>query len=258
MELQVITPDGGSRDVALPYEALVRALGISSFYASMASAIRDIVPLDRIYFFTVAGPRAVDLQLAEYETTQAPTRHEVYVSDYMPVDPILSAIKRAVEPRTLALLRVSPRDIKQPRYRMALRSADIVERISIVRRNQRNWQCLNLARRSGKGPFCSDELLRLADFARLALPLAARHDEIVETSRRAISVDQLEARFAALKRGLSARETEVCARAVFGMSVEGTALDLGLGQASVLTYRKRAYGRLEVSSVNELSKLVMS
>lgn len=57
--------------------------------------------------------------------------------------------------------------------------------------------------------------------------------------------------------GLPHRELEVCARAAYGMSVEATALDLKLGRASVLTYRKRAYARLGVSSANELCKIIM-
>ena len=49
---------------------------------------------------------------------------------------------------------------------------------------------------------------------------------------------------------------EVCARAAIGMSVEATALDLGIGKSSVLTYRQRAYQRLQVTSPFELSSLV--
>jgi DNA-binding CsgD family transcriptional regulator len=41
------------------------------------------------------------------------------------------------------------------------------------------------------------------------------------------------------------------------MSVEAAALDMNIGRASVLTYRKRAYARLGVSSANELCKIVM-
>lgn len=36
---------------------------------------------------------------------------------------------------------------------------------------------------------------------------------------------------------------QVCARAALGMSVEATALELGIGKTSVLTYRQRAYQR---------------
>ena len=40
------------------------------------------------------------------------------------------------------------------------------------------------------------------------------------------------------------------------MSVEATALDLGIGKTSVLTYRQRAYQRLKVTSPFELCALV--
>jgi DNA-binding CsgD family transcriptional regulator len=40
------------------------------------------------------------------------------------------------------------------------------------------------------------------------------------------------------------------------MSVEATALELGIGKTSVLTYRQRAYQRLRVTSALELCALV--
>ena len=51
---------------------------------------------------------------------------------------------------------------------------------------------------------------------------------------------------------LSGRETEVCARILYGISTYGIALDLGIGKESVMTYRKRAYARLEIASQREL------
>lgn len=59
------------------------------------------------------------------------------------------------------------------------------------------------------------------------------------------------------ERGLTRREREVCARAAVGMSAEATARDLGVAKTSVLTYRQRAYQRLEVASPFELCALVM-
>jgi len=71
----------------------------------------------------------------------------------------------------------------------------------------------------------------------------------VETTKRAagrltLAVAQLEERFASRYGNLTKRERQVCARAALGMSVEATALDLGSGKTSVLTYRQRAYLRL--------------
>jgi DNA-binding CsgD family transcriptional regulator len=48
------------------------------------------------------------------------------------------------------------------------------------------------------------------------------------------------------------REAEVCGRAIYGMSTLGISLDLGISQETVMTYRKRAYSRLEIATQREL------
>jgi DNA-binding CsgD family transcriptional regulator len=67
-----------------------------------------------------------------------------------------------------------------------------------------------------------------------------------------MTLTTIEQRLAALPAGLSARECEVCARAVAGITIEGTALDLDIRKTSVITYRQRAYQKLGVSSLNQL------
>jgi DNA-binding NarL/FixJ family response regulator len=51
---------------------------------------------------------------------------------------------------------------------------------------------------------------------------------------------------------LPRREMEVCARILYGLSSTGIALDLGVSEETVKTYRKRAYQRLEIGSEREL------
>jgi DNA-binding CsgD family transcriptional regulator len=70
-------------------------------------------------------------------------------------------------------------------------------------------------------------------------------------------VSELEGRFARLFPDLTGRERQTCARAAIGMTAEGAALDLGIATSSILTYRKRAYRRLGVTSAYELARLVM-
>jgi DNA-binding CsgD family transcriptional regulator len=48
------------------------------------------------------------------------------------------------------------------------------------------------------------------------------------------------------------RELEVCARIIFGISTVGIAIDLGVCESTVKTYRKRAYQRLSIGSEREL------
>ena len=57
---------------------------------------------------------------------------------------------------------------------------------------------------------------------------------------------------------LSNREVEVCARAVIGLSGEGIGLDLGIKTSTVATLRKRAYTKLDISSVHELFTMCLN
>jgi DNA-binding CsgD family transcriptional regulator len=56
---------------------------------------------------------------------------------------------------------------------------------------------------------------------------------------------------------LTARECEVCARIVYGMSMKEIARDLNISAESGITYRKRAYLRLRVTSRSELLRRLL-
>lgn len=95
-----------------------------------------------------------------------------------------------------------------------------------------------------------DRLRGLANIALTGLVRAARrlparaHDDDI--------VARLERGVAAAAPGLSRREREVCARTLAGRSAAQTAADLGIGAATVLTYRQRAYGKLGLNRANDL------
>jgi DNA-binding CsgD family transcriptional regulator len=257
-ELQRIAETPLPPELLAAYDSVVGAVGGALFDRAAAAAIRSIIDVDRLYLFDIEGPNASRVLFSEHETAQRPTPHDLYVGKYLPLDPILVALEAANAADEMVLLRVGPQDIIQPGYRKALENADIVERISIVRRGEERWRCLNVARRTPKGRFTPDELDRLATFTRFLLPLIGRHEALtVSGAAFGLTVAQLEDRFWALQMGLSPREIEVSARAAYGMTVEGAALDLNIARATVLTYRKRAYQRLGVTSANELAKLVM-
>ena len=72
---------------------------------------------------------------------------------------------------------------------------------------------------------------------------------------RADRIEALSARLHAVCGALTPRERAVLARVLLGMTSQGIALDLCIGMASVLTYRKRGYARLGVTSQAELFAL---
>ncbi|MBG9388065.1 LuxR C-terminal-related transcriptional regulator [Caenimonas aquaedulcis] len=65
------------------------------------------------------------------------------------------------------------------------------------------------------------------------------------------SLPEIEACLAATRQ-FTGREAEVMARVLFGISTVGIAIDLGLSEQTVKSYRKRAYQRLSFGSERDL------
>jgi DNA-binding CsgD family transcriptional regulator len=106
-------------------------------------------------------------------------------------------------------------------------------------------------------PFTDEDTARIADMAHLLLALVRRHADHGTASRQN-SLAYYRERLAAVAPSLTPRETEVCAAIILGLTSEGIALELGVGLNTVLTYKKRAYARLAISSQNQLMRLVLS
>jgi DNA-binding CsgD family transcriptional regulator len=81
---------------------------------------------------------------------------------------------------------------------------------------------------------------------------------LLRSRDRGDRIAALAARLHALDGRLPRRELDVLARILIGMTTEGIALDLRISENTVLTYRKRAYGRLNVSSQAELFALCVA
>jgi len=94
---------------------------------------------------------------------------------------------------------------------------------------------------------------------RRATPLVAGNWKMFKgPSETASFCAALAARLHALDGRLTRRELDVLARILSGLTSEGIALDLRVSVNTVLTYRKRAYGRLGVSSQAELFALCLA
>jgi DNA-binding CsgD family transcriptional regulator len=96
---------------------------------------------------------------------------------------------------------------------------------------------------------------RLRGMADTLTSIVARHGDLAfdksDVTPALVSLDRIQA--CLLSAGfLTRRESEVCARILFGYSSCGIALDLGIGKQSVMTYRKRAYQRLGIGTQREL------
>jgi len=178
-----------------------------------------------------------------------------YSRHYHNIDPVCDAYSAAPCVSDIAIQRIRPEDISSEEFRRRFfDQAGIVERVSIIQRGAHAWRVINVARHRSTGIFSDGELDALLGLARLALPMLPLNRRRAQA--RLPNAQHVQDRLHHLFPNLTRREQEVCARATMGMSVEATAIDLGIAKTSVMTYRKRGYQRLGITSVHELCALV--
>lgn len=105
----------------------------------------------------------------------------------------------------------------------------------------------------------SGDVTRWTDLARVLLPLVLLHLRLTGdiACNTQVTSSDMEDRIASSFPQLTTRERQVCARSIIGVTAEGIALDLDIKQTSVLTYRRRAYARLNINSINQLSSMLI-
>ena len=249
-----------SPTVLRAYEGTLAALGSESFAPRVARAVERLAHVDRLYLFDLRGsPVKVRSLVQVYEPDKPPVAHETYLRHYLPIDPIQKVIQSGLPVDGMVQIRIAPSDILAAGYRRMLETAQIVERVSYLRRARTGWQCMTVARKRRSGTFDDEELGVLGSFARLLMPMIRRNESLTESGQVAgrEAVQEIEQRYGRRFPHLTDRERQAWARAVVGMTAGGAALDLGIALSSVLTYRKRAYRRLGVTSAGELARLVM-
>ncbi|MET0293344.1 MAG: LuxR C-terminal-related transcriptional regulator [Steroidobacteraceae bacterium] len=238
------------------YERLLGALGTEEFGSTVRDSVIDVAgAARRIYLFEATGRAENTLQYYSGEPGLAEL-FPAYLKMYLRQDPVVEGFRIAPRAGDVVVQRVRPTDIASPEFRRRIfEDAGIVERISIIQRGPSSWRVINVARHASDGCLAEKSLTALIGLSCLLLPMLPlnrhRRREPIH-----LTVDQLEDRFAARFVKLTQRERQVVARAAIGMSVEATALDLRIAKTSVLTYRRRAYQRLNVTSPFELSALV--
>jgi DNA-binding CsgD family transcriptional regulator len=238
------------------YERLLQTMGTEEFGSTVRDAVISITNgARRIYLFEATGRQDSSLHYFSCEPGVA-EMFPAYSHHYMRLDPAGDCYRAASAVGDTVLMRVRPRDIASPGLRRQFfDEAGILERISIIQRGQDAWRGMNVARHLRDGELGDGELTSLVGLASAVLPMLSASRGARRPGRQ-LTVGQLETRFANRYPDLTEREAQVCARAAIGMSVEATAIDLGIAKTSVLTYRRRAYHRLQVTSPFELSSLV--
>lgn len=255
----VISPARLSDQVTLPTEAygkVISASGSEDYGQACFNLFQQVLGVDHWALFQYPTETSMSCLATGSRTkaVEAKVNIEKFVGRCHSFDPSLAALKLQ-SPSQHCLVNIEIGDIKHREYRQCFEATDVRERVSYFTRTMDNLYQLSVYRTCERGAFTQSEMHVFATLASLMLATTLQHETRRRTALRStepMTIAMLQKQLGLLPGGLSERECEVCARAVAGMTIEGTALDLDIAKTSVITYRQRAYQKLAISSLNEL------
>jgi DNA-binding CsgD family transcriptional regulator len=261
MEIQVLE---SSRRAANPFKRrigdLIATIGTPSFEPSFFQTAWEATDCEHLTAFACSDRSAARLLFAINRGSRPIARSiaEKYLTHYWNHDPANQVCNRSTSSNYEIAVRVLSQDIDHDGYRRdCYSSIDLVDRFSIIRHTKDETIRLNLYRSARRGRFAATDLAPVLEYADVMLALLAKHDAqripVVQSNETDVLTQRLRRIFPQLAR----RERDVCVGIMQGMSSEAIALVLGISVNTVLTYRKRAYARLGISSHNELMRLVL-
>jgi DNA-binding CsgD family transcriptional regulator len=242
----------------------ILSLGEPDFAHALLSAMEPFVPVDHLAVAVFDNEFAAHLSAAgsrqpgnvALEAGRLYERARFYRHD--PGARQLGSAN-AVGGPVLSRLRAS--DITDPKYRREIYDRfRLLERLSLMDQVRGRWLMLNLYRSRGSEPFGEGDIACIRRVASLLTSLAGKHAALVAPAPapaparrgRLASIRYLEDLLAGIEGRLTPRERAVCARALAGQTVHGVASELGIKPPTVATLRRRAYSKLNISSLNEL------
>lgn len=244
---------------------MLTTLGTRNFGQSLMAAAHEMIAADYCSLFVFdAGQAPICLTTNGIKSDRlAAYAAEKYTNMHWKADPIIVEVNARRRADALFISGL-PRDHSSSAYRRdCFETLQIGDRITFLFGDSARFLRLSFYRYAANPAFGEVELgiaRHSTDFFRAA---TMRHHSLISRagmdhlgtfpSRRA-----MRARLVSLHPGLSPREIEVCALILQGVSAEGIALEIGVGKTSVITYRKRAYAKLGISTQSELFAACLS
>jgi DNA-binding CsgD family transcriptional regulator len=239
---------------------LIEVVGTPKFEDEIFAAARGAFNCEHISDLSVVGPASPRILMSATNGSMS-IPHDVaekYVLRYWDLDPANRTMPDVQRDDSFGLRIVVEEDITDEHYRHECYTAyRLVERVSIVRRNETNLYRLNFYAGGCYGRFADSDISRIMGSADLLLALLVKHDATGFEATEARAAASFRSRLRLISPKMPQREAEVCTAIMLGMTSEAIALKLGISVNTVLTYRKRAYGRLNISCQNELMRLIL-
>jgi len=235
---------------------LVDGIGTDQFGAGLVGLLHDVCGADHCAAFQLGSDSISTLTSGSFDPAQSRMRMvDSYVRDgFWRKDPALSMARNQLAGAGAGLVHVDLNDsgyaFLRPRIYPQVR-----DRVVVCGRRDNLDFGLSVVRSDPSPKFLAGAIEQLADLSDTLLSAMAKHVSLLvsrpNVAMALTDLPEIENCFRA-RSELPRRELEVCARILYGLSSIGISLDLGVGEESVKTYRKRAYQRLNIGSEREL------
>lgn len=237
----------------------VLAIGGADFASALMTSLRRSAGVDHCMVFCFDGERDARCLLDAGDIAIGGELGAAYAGHFHRSDPNRDRIFEQRQARRPIMLPAFARRMYSDSYRrLFFENSGIVDKFATAIWFDDRCFYVNFYRLAAAGVFSAADAARLQQAAPAVTAAVARHFARAEPDQpqRPPDVAALLAghpRFA----GLTGREREVCLRILSGQSSEAISNELSISIHSTLTYRRRAYERLGISSQNELFGLVL-
>ena len=226
---------------------LVGAIGSATFSGRFLNAMRVLAGAELCSVFRRDRGQPVELLFAKGHPPlpDFPMRASLeYARNYWRSDHQITRLARSARAGPV-VVRKRASDIADPAWRTACYDrAGVVERLSIVSCGP-SIIFANGYRTAASAPFASGDIARLETYSALLMAAVERHLRAAVPALDETAVIQL---LMGLHCGLSSREAEISAAMILGQTQDEIATRTRLSHGSVVTYRRRAYGKLGVAN----------
>lgn len=233
---------------------LVGAIGGATFPSRFLSAMRALAGVELCSVFRCDRGQPVELLFAEGAPTTAdfPMRASLdYARNYWRSDHQITRLARSARAGPV-VVRKRASDIADPAWRAACYDrGGVAERLSIVLPGA-SILVANGYLTAASAPFAADDILRLETYAALLMAAIERHQHATMPMFDETALVQS---LMGLQCRLSIREAEISAAMILGETQDEIAARTRLSHGTVVTYRRRAYGKLGVASRRDLLRL---
>lgn len=244
----------GSGSAVGDVTSAVLAIGRSDFPKILIDTLRRQADVGHCMVFALSRSGAASCLLGAGNIPIGGDLGAAYAGQFHESDPNRDALFEAEGSAPIMLPAFAPR-MYGARYRkIFFQDSGIVDKCATAIWIEDTCFYVNFYRITAQGRFSAAQRERLDAIAPAIAASVARHFQ-----EKAAPDQSLAALFAARAplSALSPREQEVCRRILAGFSSEAISQGLGISLHSTLTYRKRAYERLGISSQNELFAIVL-